>query len=121
MGPSRHFAALQNLVAIGALRTSSMPHKSNPIYKYGLAEGRRGSLVLIDLFDEVLHVAQQGGDCPPLGDGFSGKAAMPEGVIVGALREKYPALGIEDADLIDLRARRPQRASQLPPPAIELP
>jgi len=35
-------------------------------------------LVLIDLFDEVLHVAQQGGDCPPLGDGFSGKAAMPE-------------------------------------------
>ena len=29
-------------------------------------------------------------------------------LILGALREKYPALGIEDADLIDLRAKRPQ-------------
>jgi hypothetical protein len=27
-------------------------------------------------------------------------------LILGALREKYPALGIEDADLIDLRAAR---------------
>jgi hypothetical protein len=27
-------------------------------------------------------------------------------LILGALREKYPALGIEDADLIDLRAKR---------------
>jgi len=27
-------------------------------------------------------------------------------LILSALREKYPALGIEDADLIDLRAKR---------------
>jgi hypothetical protein len=27
-------------------------------------------------------------------------------LILGALREKYPALGIEDADLVDLRARK---------------
>jgi hypothetical protein len=27
-------------------------------------------------------------------------------LILGALREKYPALGIEDADLIDLRTKR---------------
>jgi hypothetical protein len=27
-------------------------------------------------------------------------------LILGALREKYPALGIEDADLVDLRAKK---------------
>ena len=27
-------------------------------------------------------------------------------LILGALQEKYPALGIEDADLVDLRARK---------------
>ena len=27
-------------------------------------------------------------------------------LILGALREKYPELGIEDADLIDKRAKR---------------
>jgi hypothetical protein len=27
-------------------------------------------------------------------------------LIVGALREKYHALGVEDIDLIDLRAKR---------------
>ena len=96
MGPSRHFAALQNLVAIGALRTSSMPHKSNPIYKYGLAEGRRGSLVLIDLFDKALHIAQQGGECPPLGDGLGGVATMLEGVAIalGCARAGRDALPI---------------------------
>jgi hypothetical protein len=27
-------------------------------------------------------------------------------LILGALREKYPALGIEDSDLVDLRAKK---------------
>jgi hypothetical protein len=32
-GTSRHFAALRNLVAIGAQRTSSKPHQSSSIYE----------------------------------------------------------------------------------------
>jgi hypothetical protein len=41
--------------------------------------GPGGLLVLIDLFNKALHIAQQGGECPPLGDGLGGVATMLEG------------------------------------------
>jgi hypothetical protein len=34
------------------------------------------------------------------------RAKALKALILDALREKYPELGIEDADLIDLRAKR---------------
>lgn len=34
IGTSRHFAALRNLVAIGAYRTSIKPHLPSSIYEY---------------------------------------------------------------------------------------
>ena len=65
----------------------------------GSPQQGRGSLVFIDLFDEPIHVLEQGGKCSPLGDGLGGIAAMPQGMAIapwcaGRLAAVHPAASV---------------------------
>src|SRR6266404_7887709 len=52
------------------------------------SEGARGSLVLVDLFDNGPHIAQQGGESAPLSGGLGGIAPVPEGVPIAPWRAR---------------------------------